>query len=215
MDLEPVVILGAGGHAKVVIELLRAQGRAIAGLTDADSAPRSVLGVPVVGDDTALAGLRDRGVRHAFVAIGDNAARQAAGARATDLGFILVNAVSPTASVSASARLGHGVAVMAGAVINADAVIGDLAIVNSGAIVDHDCHLERCCHVGPGAVLAGGVRLGAGALIGVGASVTPGCSIGARTIVGAGACVVADLGADVTAIGVPARPVAPAAGGRS
>jgi UDP-perosamine 4-acetyltransferase len=205
MAREPVVILGAGGHAKVVIELMRAQDRPIAGLTDADSTPRSVLGVPVLGDDLALVDLRAAGVRHAFVAIGDNAARKAAARTAADLGFVLVNAVSPSAWVSDTARLGHGVAVMAGAVINADAFVGDLAIVNSGAVVDHDCHLERGCHVGPGAVLAGGVRLGAGVLIGAGASVVPGCSIGAGTIVGAGACVVADLGADVTAIGVPAR----------
>ncbi len=215
MALEPVVILGAGGHAKVVIELMRAQGRAIAGLTDADPSPRVVLGVPVLGDDRALPDLRAEGVGHAFVAIGDNAARQAAARTAVELGFILVNAVSPAAAISPSARLGHGVAVMAGAVINAEAFIGDLAIVNSGAVVDHDCHLEPGCHVGPGAALAGGVRLGAGVLIGVGASVTPGCAIGARTIVGAGACVVGDLPADVVAIGVPARVAGPAIGNRS
>ena len=207
MALDPVVILGAGGHAKVVIELLRAQGRPIAGLIDLDATPRSVLEVPVLGDDSALAGLRAGGVRHAIVAIGDNAAREAVARQAIERGFDLVNAVSPSASVSPTARLGQGVAVMAGAVINTDAFVGDLAIVNSGAIVDHDCHLAPGCHVGPGAALAGGVRLGAGVLIGVGASVMPGCAIGARTIVGAGACVVTDLEADVVAIGVPARTV--------
>jgi UDP-perosamine 4-acetyltransferase len=215
MALEPVVIVGAGGHAKVVIELLRAQGRAIAGLTDADPSPRSALDVPVLGEDNALPGLRAGGIRHAFVAIGDNAAREAAARKAIDLGFTLVNALSPAAAISPTARLGQGVAVMAGAVINADAFIGDLAIVNSGAVVDHDCHLEPGCHVGPGAALAGGVRLGAGVLIGVGASVTPGRAIGARTIVGAGACVVADLPAGVVAIGVPARVVRLVGGGRS
>ncbi len=205
MVLEPIVILGAGGHAKVVIELIRAQGGVIAGLTDSNPTPRSVLGVPVVGDDRALPRLVADGVRYAFVAIGDNKARAAAAQAATGLGLILVNAISPNATVSDSARLGRGVAVMAGAVINAEASIDDLAIVNSGAIVDHDCRLERGCHEGPGAVLAGAVRIGAGALIGTGASVTPGRSIGAGAVVGAGACVVDDLEPDVVAVGVPAR----------
>jgi UDP-perosamine 4-acetyltransferase len=203
----PIVILGAGGHAKVVIELIREQGGVIAGLTDSNAAPRSVLGVPVVGDDTALPRLLAEGVRHAFVAIGDNGARVIAAQAATGQGFVLINAVSRHACVSDSARLGWGVAVMAGAVINAEAVIDDLAIVNSGAVVDHDCRLERGCHVGPGAVLAGGVRIGAGALIGTGASVTPGRSIGAGAVVGAGASVVEDVDPDVVAVGVPARAV--------
>ena len=210
----PIVILGAGGHAKVVIELIRAQGGVIAGLTDSNPTPRSVLGVPVVGDDTALPRLLAEGIRHAFVAIGDNRARTAAAEAATGLGLVLFNAISPHACVSDSARLGCGVAVMAGVVINAEAFIEDLAIVNSGAVVDHDCRLERGCHVGPGAVLAGGVRVGAGALIGAGASVTPGRSIGAGAVVGAGACVVEDVDVDVVAAGVPARVVrsAPGAG---
>jgi UDP-perosamine 4-acetyltransferase len=212
MVSEPIVILGAGGHAKVVIELIRAQGGVIAGLTDSNPTPRSVLGVPVVGDDLALPRLMADGVRYAFVAIGDNQARAAAAQAATGLGLVLVNAISPNARVSESARLGSGVAVMAGAVINAEAFIDDLAIVNSGAIVDHDCRLERGCHVGPGAVLAGGVRVGAGALIGTGASVTPGRSIGAGAVVGAGACVADDLEPDVVAVGVPARVIRSAPG---
>ena len=205
MALGPIVIIGAGGHAKVVIELVREQGGMIAGLTDSNATPRLVLGVPVVGDDAALPRLLAEGVSHAFVAIGDNKARVAAAQAATDLGFVLITAVSPRACVSDSARLGCGVAVMAGAVINAEAVIDDLAIVNSGAVVDHDCRLERGCHVGPGAVLAGGVRVGAGALIGTGASVAPGRSIGAGAVVGAGACVVEDVDPGVVAVGVPAR----------
>jgi UDP-perosamine 4-acetyltransferase len=207
MASAPVVILGAGGHAKVVIELIRSGGGVVSGLVDRDPAPRSVLGAPVVGDDSVLARLYADGARHAFVAIGDNEARVAAAARATDLGFTLVNAVSPHACVSDSARLGVGVAVMAGAVINADSEVGDLAIVNTGAVVDHDAWLGRGCHIGPGAVLAGGVRIGQGAFIGAGATVTPGRVIGAGAVVGAGACVIEDVSDDVIVVGVPARPV--------
>jgi UDP-perosamine 4-acetyltransferase len=214
MAEDRVVILGAGGHAKVVIELFRAQGRAIAGLIDLDPAPRSVLEVPVLGAAAALPGLVASGLHHAFVAIGDNLARERVARQAVELGLNLVNAISPAANVSPTARLGQGVAIMAGAVVNADAVIGDLAIINTAAVVDHDCHLERACHVGPGAALAGNVRLAHGVLVGVGATVMPGCAIGAGAVVGAGACVTADLPAGVVAAGVPARVLRPVAGGR-
>ncbi|HEV7159122.1 MAG TPA: acetyltransferase [Caulobacteraceae bacterium] len=203
--MAPVVILGAGGHARVVIELIIASGGTVAALTDRDPTPREVLGVPVVGDDAALEGLYAHGLRHAFIAIGDNAARLAARAIVDTLGFSLVNAVSPRAIVSPSATLARGVAVMAGAVINAGAGIADLAIINTGAVVDHECQLGAACHIGPGAVLAGAVSIGERAQIGAGATVTPGRSIGVGAIVGAGACVVGDVAEGATVVGVPAR----------
>lgn len=206
--LPPVVVIGAGGHAKVVIELITAGGDyEIVGLTDADPTPRRVGGIQVIGGDELLPRLRGDGVVHAFVALGHNALRQRVARKVMDLGFELVNAISPTAVISPSARLGRGVAVMAGAVINADAVIGDCAIVNSGAIVDHDALLGDAVHVGPGCALAGGVTLGQRTFLGVGVSVVPGVVIGADAIVGAGACVTDDLTAGILAVGVPARAI--------
>lgn len=201
------MIVGAGGHAKVVIELFRAArpNLTIVGLTDADPTRREVLGVPVIGDDSDLPRLRADGVTHAFVAIGDNRARDAAGRRLDMMGFEVARVVSPAATVSPSANLARGVAVMAGAVINAEAHVGAFAIVNTGARVDHDCRIGQAAHVGPGASLCGSVLVGERALIGVGASVIPGVSIGADTVVGGGACVARDLPAGVTAVGVPAR----------
>ena len=200
-----VVIIGGGGHAKVVIESLRAAGETVAAIVDADPTPRSVLDVPVVGDDLALAALREQGLERLFVAIGDNALRQKLGRRAQDQGFQLVNAVHPSAVISPSATLGRGVAVMAGAVINAESQIGDLAIVNTGAVVDHDCRLGAACHLGPAAALAGGVSLGERAFLGVGARAIPGVTIGADSLVGAGGVVARDLPDGVLAIGVPAK----------
>ncbi|WP_343698777.1 acetyltransferase [Caulobacter sp.] len=202
---EGVVIIGGGGHAKVVIESLRAMGEAIAAIVDADPTPRTVLGVPVVGDDLALAGLKEQGLSKLFVAIGDNRLREKLGRKAREQGFSLVNAIHPSAVVSPSAILGEGVAVMAGAAINADSRIGDLAIVNTGAIVDHDCVLGASCHIGPATALAGGVNLGERAFLGVGARAIPGVTIGADTIVGAGGVVVRDLPDAVLAVGVPAK----------
>lgn len=200
-----VVIVGGGGHAKVVIESLRASGHAVAAIVDADPTPREVLGVPVVGDDLQLSDLRGQGLSALFVAIGDNQLRQTLGRRARGLGFSLVNAVHPSAVISPSARIGEGVAVMAGAVINAGSHVGDLAIVNTGAVVDHDCRLGAACHLGPASALAGGVTVGDRTFLGVGARVIPGVTIGADSIVGAGGVVVRDLPDAVLAIGVPAQ----------
>ena len=204
MDRGGVVVIGAGGHAKVVIELFRSLGTTIIGLTDIDDTPRDVLGVEVLGDDAVLQDLFEKGVRNAFVALGDNGRRLDMGLKLEALGFKLITAVSPHAAVSPSARLGAGVAVMAGAVINAEAEVGDLVIVNSGAVVEHDVVLGRACHIGPGAVLAGQVRVGEGSLLGAGSSVAPGRQVGANSIIGAGGCVVRDIPADVVAVGVPA-----------
>ncbi len=200
-----VVIIGGGGHAKVVIESLRASGKTVAVIVDADPTPRTVLGVPVVGDDLQLPALREQGLCELFVAIGDNRLREKLGRKAQSLGFILVNAIHPSAVISPSARIGEGVAVMAGVAINADSRIGDLAIINTGAVVDHDCDLGAACHLGPASALAGGVTVGERAFLGVGARVIPGVRIGADTILGAGGVVVRDLPDAVLAIGVPAK----------
>lgn len=200
-----VVIVGGGGHAKVVIESLRASGQTVAAIVDADTTPRDVLGVPVVGDDAALADLRGQGLSRLFVALGSNRLRQTLGGQARALGFSLVNAIHPSAVISPSAWIGEGVAIMAGVAINADSRVGDLAIVNTGAVVDHDCDLGEACHVGPASALAGGVRVGARAFLGVGARAIPGVRIGADTILGAGAVVVRDLPDAVLAVGVPAQ----------
>ena len=204
----PIVIIGAGGHAKVVIELIAASpSNRVVGLTDADNSARQVAGVDVLGGDDILPNLRNTGVTHAFVALGDNTRRHLVATRVRALGFTLVNAISSAAIISPSARLGCGVAVMAGVVINAGSTIGDFAIINSGAVVDHDADLGEACHVGPGCALAGSVTLGPRAFLGVGASVAPGVLIGETTMVGAGACVTVDLPAGVLAVGVPARVV--------
>lgn len=200
-----VVIIGGGGHAKVVIESLRASGKTVTAIVDADPTPREVLGVPVIGDDLKLPELKGQGFSELFVAIGDNRLREKLGRKAQGLGFTLVNAIHPSAIVSPTAWVGEGVAVMAGVAINADSRIGDLAIINTGAVVDHDCSLGVACHLGPASVLAGTVSVGERAFLGVGARAIPGVSIGADTIVGAGGVVVRDLPDAVLAVGVPAK----------
>lgn len=199
-----IVVIGDSGHAKVCIELLVAMGQRIAccvGVTDAETC----LGVPVFRGDEHLASLRAEGYSLAFVAVGVNSTRRRLAAMVKNHGFQLVNAISPRAVVSPSARLGEGIAIMAGAVINADAVIGDLAIVNTGACIDHDCHIGDAVHIAPVCGLAGNVTVGADSFLGIGCKVIPGVSIGDDVVLGAGTVVIDDVPDRVRAVGVPAR----------
>jgi UDP-perosamine 4-acetyltransferase len=207
MNDRPVVVIGAGGHALVVADVLRLLGHRLAGFIDTVSperAGRLLAGAPILGGWDALDRLRQDGVRHVAVAIGDCAARWAAGTRAAESGWELTTACHPGAVVAASARVEAGAVIAAGAVVGPDAVVGQLAIINTSASVDHESVIGGAAHVGPGAHLGGRVRIGARAWIGIGAVVRDRVAIGDGTIVGAGAVVLSDLPGQVVAFGVPA-----------
>jgi UDP-perosamine 4-acetyltransferase len=206
MKSERVVIIGSGGHAKVVIELIRAEGKyQIEGCTGLTGGGFVLGDVPTLGTDSILPALLAGGVRKAFVAVGDNRLRLRLQAHALQIGFQVINAVSPDAVVSPSATLGKGIAIMAGAVINASSHIADGAIVNTNASVDHDCYIGDGTHICPGCALAGEVKVGCESLLGIGTRVVPGIRIGDRAIIGAGSVVIRDIPDDVTAVGAPAR----------
>lgn len=201
---DELIVVGDSGHAKVCIELLRAMGHRIAycvGVGDQEEC----LGIPVLRGDEHLPRLRAEGFGHAFVAVGINSVRRRLASVAKSHGFRLVNAVSPRASVSPSARLGEGVAIMAGAVINADTAIGSLAIINSGACVDHDCQIGDGAHIGPTCGLAGNVKVGSGSFLGVGCKVIPEIKIGIDVVLGAGTVVIRNVPDGGRAVGVPAK----------
>ena len=206
MSSKEVVIIGSGGHAKVVIELVRAEGKyQIKGCTGLGERGFVLGDIPILGSDSVLPAMLANGARKAFVAIGDNHLRLRLLAQVSEMGFQLINAISPDAVVSPSAVLGRGIAIMAGAIINASTQIGDGAIINTNAGVDHDCQIGSGAHIGPGSVLAGNVEIGSEAFLGVGTCVVPGVRVGSCTIVGAGSVVVRDIPDGVTAMGVPAR----------
>jgi UDP-perosamine 4-acetyltransferase len=201
---ERVVIIGGGGHAKVIIDMLQERGEVeLAGCVSRESG--NVLGLSWLGDDDALPTLRASGLRRAFVAIGDNRLRADLMRHVTSLGFSLVNAISSQATISRRAILGSGVAIMPGAIVNVDSTVDDGAIINTAAHLDHDCRIGSCAHIGPGCSLAGNVTIGEGAFLGVGTAVIPRRTVGAWSMVGAGAVVVRDIPPHVTAVGVPAR----------
>ncbi len=200
-----IIIVGAGGHSKVCIELLRAMGESIAYCVGATDSPDNCLGVPILQGDANLSFLRSEGYSRVFVAVGSNRLRERLSALYIGLGYQFISAISPRAVISPSARLGRGVAVMPGAVINAESVIGDLSIINTGATVDHDCRIGQAVHIAPQCALAGNVTVGNQSFLGVGCKVIPEIRIGERVRVGAGAVVICDIESDATAVGVPAR----------
>lgn len=201
-----IIIIGAGGHAKVVIELLRAMTKSPAYCIGDSNSPDHCLGVPVLRGDQNLRILRDDGYRMAIVAIGSNRIRQRLSDLAVSVGYELVNAISPSAFVSPSATIGDGVAIMAGAVVNAETIVEDLAIINTGASVDHDCRIGRAAHIAPHCGLAGNVVVGAATFLGIGCKVVPSVRIGDDVTVGAGAVVISDLPSGGVFLGVPAKP---------
>lgn len=200
-----VIVIGAGGHAKVCIELLRAAGHDVSYCIGSTGSGAPCLDVPVLGGDDHLARLREEGWEDAFVALGSNGLRQRLAALATGLGFRLVNAISPRAVISPTAKIGHGVAVMAGAVINADSVVGHLAIINTLASVDHDGHLGEAVHIAPHCGLAGNVSVGERSFLGVGCKVIPEISIGSDVLVGAGSVIIRNIESNSRIVGVPAK----------
>ena len=200
-----IVVVGAGGHAKVCIESLRAMGKQVDYCIGEASDRELCLGVPILTGDENLKRLRDEGYEIAFIAIGSNRLRKRLGELATGIGYRLTNAIHPGSVVSPTAKLGVGVAVMAGAVINAEASIGALSIVNTGATVDHDCVIGAAVHIAPQCGLAGNVNVRDFSFLGVGTRVIPNIHIGTNVTVGAGAVVISDIDDGMTVVGVPAR----------
>lgn len=197
MSAKPVVVLGAGGHARVVLEALAGRGAKIAALLDPDRSlwGREVDGAPVAGGDDKLSEFPPA---RFGAAVGVGAARDTRRRRRlhealTAAGYALEPVVAASAVVARSARLEPGAQVLTRAVVHPGSSIGEGAVVNTGAIVEHDCTVAEHAFVGPAAVLCGGVKVGAGAFIGAAAVVLPGVSIGAGALVAAGAVVRADV----------------------
>jgi sugar O-acyltransferase (sialic acid O-acetyltransferase NeuD family) len=211
--LLPLVVVGAGGHARVLVDIVEKQARyRVVGLIDERPNLRgtSVLGYPVLGGREVLD--RSDAPAHAIVAIGAAAPRAAWQEHLEARGFQLAVLVHPGAHVGRDVRLGGGTTLMAGAIVNSGSRLGRGVIVNTGASIDHDCEIGEFVHVAPGARLAGGVRVGDRAHVGIGACVIQNLRVGAGAVIGAGAAVVRDVAPASTVVGVPARPLPARAG---
>jgi UDP-perosamine 4-acetyltransferase len=205
----PVVVIGAGGHAKVVVAALGRLGRSVAGLVDAspEARGRTVLGAIVLGDDRWLLSQDRDGVELVLGvgSVGVPVLRRVLFDDFRAAGFRFATLIDPAALVGPECILGEGVQVMAGAVVQPCVELAANVLVNTGARVDHDCRIGAHSHLAPGTVLSGGVRVGEMCHLGTGAVAIQGMEIGDRVVVGAGSVVVGHLPAGVTVMGNPAR----------
>jgi UDP-perosamine 4-acetyltransferase len=208
---ERCIILGAGGHARVLIDCIRASGVAqIHGILDPERERwgQTMLDVPILGGDELMPRMADEGVRYFLVGLGstgNSEARQRLFRMGRSQGLQALTVIHPACIHSVAAVIGAGSQLLAGSIVNVGAVIGENVIINSGAIIEHDCRIEDHAHVATGARLAGTVHVGMGAHIGVGAAIRQGITIGEAAIVGAGAAVVEDVPPWTVVVGVPAR----------
>jgi UDP-perosamine 4-acetyltransferase len=211
--MKKVIGVGAGGHAKVMVEVLRLTGNyEIVGLLDPNPTlwNTEIVGVPVIGSDDLLPNIFQEDIKCAFIGIGgikDQRHRQDLFEQVKLQGFDIIKTIHPNSYISPSAKLGQGSTIMGGVIVNACTYVGDNVIINSGAIVEHDCFIDNHVHIASGARLAGGVSVRERTLIGLGASIREGINIGSDVIIGAGAVVICDIPSDSTYVGVPARKI--------
>lgn len=205
------VILGAGGHACVLIDALQSQVSVFEFFVlDSDKKlhGQTLLGVPILGDDSLLPELRQRGEVRFAVGVGgtgNTAPRRRLYEMALDAGLVPLRVLHPSSICSPIAVLGDGVQLLAGSIVNASATIGANTIVNTGAVIEHGCRIEDHVHIATSATLCGDVVVEEQAHIGAGAIIKQGVAIGRGAVVGAGAVVIKDVPAGIVAVGVPAR----------
>lgn len=207
-DMNELVVVGGGGHAKVLISVLKKLDFRLVGYTDPDD-NGMILEVPYLGTDAALESL----IAHkkkccAAIGLGKidlSAKRLELAQYVRELGFDMPAIVSPAAVINEGVTLGAGTVVFDGVVINSGTTIADLCILNTNCTVEHDCAISDNVHVGPGATVSGGVTIGMNSMIGAGSTILQGLAIGRKTLLGAGSTAIRDLLGSATYVGCPAR----------
>ena len=201
---QELIILGAGGHAKVLLATAIAAGWSCISLYDDDNSKHghSLFGITIKGPLPPGELIQNSWT---VIGIGFNELREKVSQRYPSVRWATL--VHPSAVLHDTVQLGAGSVVLAGCVIQPDSIIGRHCIINTSASVDHDCKIGDFVHMAPGSTLAGGVNLGRSVFVGIGALVIPGIQIGDHTTIGAGACVVNNLPPNITAVGLPAREI--------
>jgi UDP-perosamine 4-acetyltransferase len=192
MKQKPVLILGAGGHAKVVSEILALNGREILGyIAPHLKTGTSFNGKSILGDDTTILNYSADTIELAngIGALPDQHLRWRLAEEMREDGYTFVTLIHPSAVISDSVVLEEGVQVMAGSVIQSSTIVGQDTIINTSSSIDHDCIIAERCHIAPGVVCSGNVNIESGTHIGVGVTIIQGINIGKKCIIAAGAVV--------------------------
>lgn len=205
----PVIVIGGGGHAQVLIDALLEQSRTVLGYTVSGTPPveKALYGVPCLGGDDVL-DTYTPGDIELVIGVGSTGIplhRANLYERYRLLGYTFATVVHHSAVISRRANLGQGVQVMAGAVVQAGARIGENVIVNTRTAVDHDCEIESHVHLAPGCTLSGAVCVGTMTHVGTAATVIQGVHIGTNCVVGAGSVIIRDVQDNTVVVGVPGR----------
>jgi UDP-perosamine 4-acetyltransferase len=206
---KPIIVLGAGGHAKVLISSLLLDNFEVVGILDNDENKigQQVLGISVIGNDEAIEKYSCDSIElvNGVGSVKSTALRKKIFELFKNKGYTFTSVIHPSAIVAFGVKLGEGVQIMAGAVVQAGVCLGNNVIINTKASVDHDCFIENNVHIAPGATLSGEVYVGDGTHLGTGAIVKQGVRIGKNCVIGAGALALKDIPDNETAIGNPAR----------
>lgn len=206
--MKKIVLIGAGGHCKVIIDIIKSTNEyEIIGVTD-KNAKENLLNVPIIGDDSVLQQLYNKGTQYAFISIGalnNMNIRNDIYIKLKNIGFNLPVLIHKTAVLSSFSQVDEGTCVMAGAIVNPGVYIGKNCIINTGSIVEHDCKIGDNTHISPNACLGGGVKIGDNSHIGISSTIIQGMSIGNNVTIGGGAVVINNINDNSVAVGVPAR----------
>lgn len=206
---KPLLIIGAGGHAKVLIDALQLLKAPILGICEQNpvAVNSELLGVPIILSDAELEKYPSESVTlvNGIGGVKDPSLRREVFQRLKLLGYDFFQVIHPSAIISANAVLAEGVQVMAGAVIQAGARIAENAVVNTRTSIDHDCQIGAHVHLAPGVTVCGNVKIGDSVHVGSGAIIIQGIAVGSHCLIGAGTLVQKDVPAGATIIGVPGR----------
>lgn len=202
-----LVVIGAGGHAKVAIDVARAAGWLPVVALDPVGPGHSCSDVPVIGSDDMASEVFADGLRFALLALGNNRVRLRLGEQLEQIGFVCPPIIHPQTVISPYAEISSGTVVMPHATINSHARIGKFAIINTGAIVEHDCLIGDGAHIAPRSVLGGTVSIGREVLFGIGSVARPGSIVSDGATVGAGSTIIKTIAPNETVVGAPAKPI--------
>ncbi len=208
--MQKIVILGGGGHARVLIDFIRTLGLyEIVGIVDSQlDAGVMVYGVAVIGDDEMLLQLHLNGIRNACIGVGSvryNKKRILLYEKVKNVGFAVPTLIHPKSIISESAVIEEGAQIMAGAIVGPNVFIGENSIINTAAIIEHDSKIGAHVHICPGAIVCGGCVIGEGTFVGVGATIIQGIKVGNKATIAARALVINDISDDIIVKGLPAK----------